>query len=186
MTRLLRTAALALVLLVPALVAAEEHGEGGGEGKLLLYRTINFLLLAGGLGYLIKKNAGPFFAARGEAIRSEIAAARKLGEESAARARAIEERLSSLDAQIADLRSAAKVEIAAEHARLEREAAETLRKVAAQSERDIAAAAKAARLELKSYAASLAIGLAQKKIAGRLTHQTQRALVNDFVKGLSA
>ncbi|MCL5745635.1 MAG: hypothetical protein M1541_17210, partial [Acidobacteria bacterium] len=56
---------------------AKEHGEqkGHGEeghGNLEILKWANFLLLAGGLGYLIGKNAGPFFATRSQQIRKDM------------------------------------------------------------------------------------------------------------------
>ena len=181
--RLLRRIGLLVALAAPAVFAAEEHGEGAAAREMI-FRVLNFAILAAGVGYLIKKNAGPYFAARGEAIRQEMAEARRLLQESAERAGAIEDRLAGLDRQIAELRAAARSEIAAEHARLEQQAEQAMKKIVAQLEQDVAAAAKAARLELRSYAASLAVGLAEKKIASRITPQIQRELVGGFVRSL--
>ncbi len=175
--------ALSLAGALPALRAAE--GEAG-ETRELLYRILNFAILAGGLGYLIKKHGGAFFAARGEAILRGISEAQKLHEESEARARAVEERLAGLGAQIEELRAKAKAEMAAEQARREREAEQAVRKVFTQAEQEMAALVKTARLELKAHAASLAIELAEKKIAGRITPQTQRSLVGSFIESLRA
>ena len=179
--RILRIATLPLALSMPVLLAAEE---GPANSREFLWRAINFAILAGGLGYLIKKNVGPYFAARGQAIQTEIEEARTLLERSEARARAIEERFAGLGRQIEELRSAAKSEIASAHARLERQAEEAVRKISLQAEQEIAAVAKAARLELKAHAAALAVGLAEKKIAGRITPQTERALIDGFVRSL--
>ena len=175
--KILRIAGL-LVLAAAPVWAAEE---GGHE---LLFRAINFVVLAGVLGFLIRKHAGPFFAARGEAITKEISEARKLVEQSDQRARSIDERLLRLDQEIAQLRAAGLAEIATEHARIERETERALRKVFTQAEQEMAAAVKTARLELKAYVASLAISLAEQKIAGRITPETQRHLVGEFVREL--
>jgi len=161
------------------LLAAE-----GGHDNVMLFRVVNFLLLAAGLGYLIKKNAGPFFAARSESITREIADARRQAAESEARARAVEERLSRLDQEIQTLRTTARREMAAEHARLEHQSEQAVRKVFAQAEQEMAALAKAARQELKAYAAELAVELAGKRLAGRITPETQRALTGSFVRNL--
>ncbi|HYM12843.1 MAG TPA: hypothetical protein VEU62_19045 [Bryobacterales bacterium] len=181
----LRRAGLWLALAARAMPAAEQPNEGE-QGRMLILRTINFLILAAGLGYLIKKYLGPYYKLRGEGIQREIAEAQEQFEESEARAHAIEERLSDLDRQIAQLKADAKAEIAAEHARLEREAEQAVKKVFALAEQEMGAMAKAARLELKSYAAALAVGLAETKIAGRITPQIERGLVGSFVRNLSA
>lgn len=181
----LRRAGLWLALAAQAMAGAEQPGEGE-QGRMLILRAINFLILAAGLGYLIKKHLGPYYKLRSEGIQQEIAEAQELFEESEERARAIEERLSNLDQQIAQLRADAKAEIAAEHARLEREAELAVKKVFALAEQEMSAMTKAARLELKSYAASLAVGLAETKIAGRITPEIERGLLGSFVRNLSA
>lgn len=180
----LRSLALLMALAAPALWAAEEQAEHAGPPHEMLWRVVNFAILAGLLGYFIGKNGGPYFAARRDGIQKEIADAKRQVTQATERARAIEERLAGLDRQVAELRSKAKAEMAAEHERLERQAEESLRKISAQVEQDIAASAKAARQELKSYAASLAIELAEKKIAGRITPPVQQELVSGFVRSL--
>jgi F-type H+-transporting ATPase subunit b len=171
-----------LILAVPAVAAAAE--EGGGHQ--MLFRVVNFLILAGGLAYLISKHAPAFFAARGEEIRRAIAEGRDWLKRSQERAAAVDQRVSRLSQEIAELSARAREEMAAEHARLERETEEKVGKVFVQAEQEIAAAAKAARLELKAHAASLAVGLAEQRIAGRLNAEIQRGLVEEFVRGLNA
>ena len=73
------------------LLAAE-----GGHDNLMLWRIVNFLILAGLLGWLIRKNAGPFFAERSESIIKDLADSRQKLAESKARAQAIDERLARL------------------------------------------------------------------------------------------
>lgn len=172
---------MTLLPLAVLLLAAEG---GGGHDNLMLWRIVNFLILGGLIGYLIRKNAGPFFAGRSESIARELAESRKLIEESEARARAIDGRLSRLGQEIEQLRAGARTEIAAEHARLEQETAHAVRKVSALAELEITSAGKAARQELKAYTAGLAVELAAQKIRDRITPDTQRALVGSFVRNL--
>ena len=40
--------------------------ESGAED---IWRVVNFVIMAGGVGYLVFKNAGPFFAARKKKTR---------------------------------------------------------------------------------------------------------------------
>lgn len=177
---------LLLALATPALWAAEEHDAGGGGSKTLIFQIVNFAMLAGLMGYLIKKNLGPYFASRSESIRSEIAEAQKLLNQSEERTASVIAKMLRLDQEVAELRSKAKAELAAEHARLEKETEQSMRRISAQAEQEIAATAKAARLELKAYAASLAVGLAAKKLEGRVDAQIQKGLVEEFVRGLKA
>jgi F0F1-type ATP synthase membrane subunit b/b' len=56
--------------------------------------------------------------------------------------------------------------------------------VRAHAEQEIAAAGKTARVELKQYAAELAIGLAAQKLRARMTPDTQEGLVRGFVRDI--
>ncbi len=185
--RFLPATVLLLLLAAPAVSAAEETAEGGaGESRTLIFQIVNFAILAGGLAWLAKKYGGPYFASRSESIRNGIAEAESRMVQAEERARSIERRLAGLHEEIGRLRAVAQNELAAERQRFEQETERAVRRVFAQAEQEIAAISKAARLELKAYAASLAIGLAEQRIASRITRQTQRELVEDFVRSLDS
>jgi F0F1-type ATP synthase membrane subunit b/b' len=133
---------------------------------------------------MIRKTAGPFFAERGAAILREIAQARTQVEQSEARAQAVEARLALLSREIDDWKAKAKAELAAEHARIERETEQAVRKIFALCEQEITAATKAARAELIAYTAHLAVELAERKIAARMTPDVQRSLLASFLRHL--
>ena len=70
-----------------------KHGEAHAEGEApmpneIWWKWANFALLAGGLGYLISKHAGPFFRSRTEEIQKGIQDAAKVRAEAEARAAA--------------------------------------------------------------------------------------------------
>jgi len=92
--------------------------------------------------------------------------------------------LAGLEAEIAALRADSQRESQAETQRLAGHTASEIAKIQAQSEREIAAAGKAARTELKRYAAELAVNLAEQKIRARMTPATEDGLVRGFVREL--
>ena len=166
---------------------AKEGGESKGHGEhggLQGWAWVNFLLLAGGLGYLIGKNAGPFFAARSKQIRMDIAEAEEQRQEAEARAAEVDRRLGNLQAEIEALRREAHEEQSAEEQRIAQRTAAEAAKIRQQAEQEIDAAGKAARLELKRYSAELAVTLAEQKVRGRLTAEGQDALVREFASDL--
>ena len=186
--RRLATAVLALGLLaaVPAVFAQEEHKKEAAEegGNLAIWKWANFVILAGAVGYLIGKNAGPFFDGRSRQIRKEIIEADEARQAAETRVAEVERRLANLEGEIASLREEAAKEAEAETHRLAQHSANEIAKVQAHSEQEIASAAKAARMELKRYASELAIGLAERKLRDRITPETQEALVQGFVHDL--
>jgi F-type H+-transporting ATPase subunit b len=180
---------LGLAVAVPVRYAraAEPAAEGGVQEEKEpspVWLWANFLLLAGGLGYLVAKNAPAFFAARSKQIVEDMNAARKLGEEAEARAADVDRRLANLESDIAALRGESRAQIAAETARLKEHSAAEIVKVQALAEREIEAAGKAARMELRRFTARLAVELAQRKIEAGMTADTQDGLVRGFVHDL--
>jgi F-type H+-transporting ATPase subunit b len=170
---------------------AEKADEAGNkahaeeeEGSMDIWKWANFLILAGGLGYLIQKNAGPFFAARSESIRKNLEESLAIRKDAEARAAAVEARLVNLEGDLAALRAEGERDTRAERERMEQQTAAEIAKIQAHSEQEIASAGKAARMDLKRYAAELAIQLAEKKVRDRMTPEAQDSLVQGFVSNL--
>lgn len=194
MTR--RIFCLLLVLLLPlglAMAAQEaeshgEHGEGGhgavDHGKVDLWKTINFAILAAILGWATVKFGGKYFRGRAEKIRQGIDDAKQVRAEAEARAAEIERRIANLDADVEELRRQAKGEMAAEEARLKAESERTIARLRANAEQSIASASKHARKELRVFASELALRLARQKIVERMDAGADATLIDSFVEGL--
>jgi F-type H+-transporting ATPase subunit b len=192
MRRLLLVAILflAAALPYPAAESASQKAEeatgvtehGFGE---LFWGSINFVILAAGLGYLIKKNAGPYFAQRAIQIRKGLLEAEAVRQESDAKVAEVERRLANLKSEIEEMKSRAQEEAAADAERIRREASAEVAKIQARLTEEIAAAAKSARLELRRHSAELALSLAERKIAARMSPEIEDRLVRGFVAGLA-
>jgi F-type H+-transporting ATPase subunit b len=159
----------------------ESSGEAARGPHMIFWEWANFLLLAGGLGYVIKKNAGPYFAKRSLEIRKGMADAEAARAASDAKVAEVDGRLAHLQTEIEALRRSAQQEAEADAQRVRREAAADMAKIQSHVAEEIAAAAKSATLELRRYSADLALGLAEQKIAARLSPETQDRLVRSFV-----
>lgn len=184
----MRRLVILLALAAAATLSAQhEGGHGGGAPPSLTgWKWANFALLVGGLGYLLAKKAPAFFQGRTADIQNGIAEAARLKAAAEARAAEIERKVAQLGAEIANLKAEARQEMEAENQRLREETMRQLAKIQARSEQEIASAAKAARLELKSYSANLALALAVDQLRGRVTGEVGRALVAGFVKDLES
>ena len=91
--------------------AGEHESSGEGEhGGMEIWKWANFAILAGGLGYLVGKNAGPFFAGRTQQIRKEMIEAGELRKQAEMRAAEVDHRLANLENEIAAMRAEAKQE----------------------------------------------------------------------------
>ncbi|MBV9746216.1 MAG: hypothetical protein JO099_20845 [Acidobacteriia bacterium] len=161
---------------------AEKQGESGGQE---IWLTANFVILALGLGFLIAKNAGPFFAARAQKIQQEIAQGEAARQDAERRSAEVDRRLANLDAEIASLRAESQTDIETERERMRQRIASERARITASAQQEIEAAGKTARAELKRYSAELAIGLAERKIRSRINPETQDALIGSFVEMLN-
>ena len=150
--------------------AAEAHGEAGKHEQadpMILWKWINFGLLAIGLGYLASQHLPAFFAGRTEEIQKGIAEARKLKSESDIKAAAMEQRMAKLGAEIESLRTHSTTEMASEGDRIRKETAISLAKLQAGAESELESITKAAKQELKNYSVQLAVGMAGDRIRAK-------------------
>jgi F-type H+-transporting ATPase subunit b len=186
-----RIVALVLLLFVKFPASAQKRESEGQKvaestgvtehGPEVLWGWVNFVLLAGGLGYLIKKHGGPYFAQRSLEIRKGMVEAEAARAASDVKVAEVDRRLASLQADIEALRVSAKQEAEADAQRVRRAAAAEMAKIQSHAAEEIASAGKSATLELRRYSADLALGLAEQKIAARMSPETQDRLVRGFV-----
>jgi F-type H+-transporting ATPase subunit b len=153
------------------------------EAVYWIFLIINFLILAAGLAWVVKKALPNGFAPRTAEIQKGIEDARKASAEASARLGEIEGRLAKLDAEIAEVRTAAEADFSVEEESIKAAAEQDAKSVIAAAEQEIAAAARTAQRELKSFVAGLAVDLAEKKI--KVDDATDQALVRGFTTQLA-
>lgn len=163
----------------------ETAGEKKVENASPLWAWANFVILVGFLGYLSAKHGGPWFVSRSIAIRRGIAEAEEIRSKAEAHSAEVDRKLAGLKSEIEFLRSAAHREQAAEAERIRKQTAADLDRLQEHATGEIAAAGKAARLELKRYSAQLAIDLAEQKIRRQMTPEMQNGLVESFTRDLN-
>src|SRR3984893_14994429 len=102
---------------LPALAAEAEENQGASTAGLI-FRWLNFILVFGGIGYLIAKHGGAFFPANAKAIAASITEATAAKAEADRELREVETKIARFDQEVADLREAARRDSAAEAERL--------------------------------------------------------------------
>jgi F-type H+-transporting ATPase subunit b len=184
MKKLALAALFGACLLLQAQSSPSKETEAKGEAAepSPIWAWANFAILAAALGYLVVKKGGPWFAARSVAIRKGIAEAEEIRADAEARSAEVDRRLAGLEAEIEGLRGHARKEQAAEAERIREQTATDLARIQEHAAREIDAAGKTARIELKRYAAQLAVDLAEQKIRRQMTPAIQSALVDNFVR----
>lgn len=180
-----RLVLLSFALLALPALAADAHGGDHGD-PFLIKKIFNFAILAAGIVYLFVKVVNPGLRGQQREIAEDLNKAQRQAEDAAGRARAIEARVSSFEAEVAAIREKIGAEFRAEAARVEQETASQLAKIDQNAQQEIASALKAARQELKAESAALAMELARRQIQARMDDEAQTRLVHRFSGRLAA
>jgi len=158
--------------------AKEENSKSSRE---LLYSAINFAILVGGLAYLLRKPLADFFSSRSASIRKALDEGRKALEASQTELKAVEEKLRGLEAEIAAFKESAMREMEAERQRLQQTMAEEAARILESARAQTNVAVRAAKLDLKKYAAQKSVSRAEELIRARLDDAGRKRLVTQFV-----
>ncbi|HTD23753.1 MAG TPA: ATP synthase F0 subunit B [Terriglobales bacterium] len=143
---------------------------------------INFAIVAGLVGFGLKKALPKMFRERTAAIQKGMEEARRASEDANRRLREIEDKLGRLNSEIVQLEATASAQADEEAGRLKAAAEEERQRIIQTAEQEIAAAVNAARRDLKAYSAELAVSLAEKRI--KVDAATDQELVRDFADQL--
>ncbi len=146
------------------------------------FEVFNFVVLAGALGFAALKILPKTFRDRESALQKELTDARTATEESRVRLNSVEERLSKLDDQIAEMKAQSEKDAAAEEQRFRAAAEEEKAKILAAADQEIASATQQGQRQLQQYAASLAVEQAARRLV--ITAETDRLLVQNFAQRL--
>jgi F-type H+-transporting ATPase subunit b len=174
----------ALLVFAAGARAAEEGGANSAAGATEIFKWINFAIVAVALIWVFSKVLPPMFRGNADKISSAITKAQAMKAEADRKLHDAEQRLAHLEEEIRGLREQAQRDAAAEAERIRALAKSDAEKVAISAKAEIAAAERAARIELKTLAAKLAVDGAEALLAKQLTQQTQDALIAGFVKSL--
>ncbi len=171
-----------LELIPPGRDAQAEEGRKGKHEDL--FKVINFVLLVGGLGYLLRKPLASFFLDRSASIRKSLEEGRKALEESQTKLQAVEEKLARLEEELRAFKASALREMDAEHERLRQASAEEAKIILEAARTQIEFAARVGLQELKSFATREAVKLAEDLIRQRLDVAGRSRLVQQFISQL--
>lgn len=172
-----------LLTLSSPVLAAEEGGDIAFSPIGWTFRALNFLILALGLGWLMRK-APQFFRGRAARIVSAIEESRQIKDESDRLLRDSGRRLAGLDGEVSELRVIARQDAAAEAERIRAAAREEEAKVGHAAQAEILAAERAARMEMKALVAQLAVARAESLLRDQVTPERQAALMRAFVQNV--
>lgn len=163
--------------------ADAEHAEGEEHGMFsgLLWPTINFAILAGGLWWFFKDPVAGYLRDRHTSIRKDLVDAASVKSTAAAQLAEIDRKLQALPGEIDALKKRGAEEIAAEEQRIAAQAALERDRLLEQTRREIDVQLRLAKRELVEHAANLSVQLAGDRLQQQMTADDQQRLVERYV-----
>lgn len=176
---------LVLFFIIPFLfniaVAEENHSSGYTE---FLGKTINFLILFGGLAYILFKPIRNFLHGRAVKIDRSLKEMQKLRLEEEQKLEEVKNRLIRLEEEITKIKKEGEIEGHREKDRIIKDAQREAERVRHFAKQDIEMLTLAGIQELKEYTAELATELAQQRIKKKMTDEAQFLIIDKSIEKL--
>ena len=163
--------------------ASEEEHHSVWAG--LLWPTVNFAILFGGLWYFFKEPLANYLRDRHAAIRKDLVEAASVKAAAAAQLDELDRKLKALPGEIEALRTRGAEEIAAEEARIAALAVAERERLLEQTRREIDLQLRLAKRELVEHAADLSVQLASDRIQQQITPADQDRIVDRYLNNVS-
>ncbi len=151
------------------------------DTAIYLLLGLNFAIIFFAIAIPLTKTMPKVLRKRSQNLSHELTNARKATADAQARLSAVEAQLAGLGEEIRKLTAQVEQETLEDEKRIKASIGEESARIVAAAEQEIGAAATQAKRALRSFAADLAIGHAEKQIT--LTPETDRALIAEFVAG---
>lgn len=177
-------AAIVLLALFAAGASAAEEGHGASSSDLPA-KAVNFLILFGGLGYLLYKPVRALLAKMSEDVRRSLDDAAAARTEAEGTRLAAKGRLDGVGAEIERIKAEAASRSRLEKERIARAAGEEGARLRELAAREIDLQARAALRELRTFAAEAATSIARERIRASLGPEQQAGLVDKSIERLS-
>ena len=169
---------------LPALAAEGAEPDPAESTTGLIFRWLNFLIVFGGIGYLIAKQGGAFFRGNAKEIAASIVEATATKAEADRELRVVETKIARLDQDVAEMREEARRNWAAEAERLYASGLAEIEKVNLAARAELAASERAAQQQVREIAASLAVERAAALVSSKMNAEIRARMFQSFLSEL--
>lgn len=167
-----------ILLLTSTAFAAEGGHEGGSD---LIWRVINFAVLAGIIYFLLAKKLKNFLQERRESIKKAIEEAKTAKEEAEKKYREYDAKVQLLDKKVLEIANELKAEGIAEKDRLVADAQRAAEKIKEQARITIEQEIKKAKENIKAELAGIAVIMAEEILRKEIKPDDQERLIKEYL-----
>ena len=175
---------LALLLLRTAAVASGGAEAGGHEGLNwvnFFWRSVNFVVLAGALYWLLAKKTRDFFTGRQEKIRTSLREAKAAREAAERKFKEYAQKLDKATGEIEQITAMIRAQGLAEKERMIAEAGRAAEKMKADTRTRMEQEFKEASQQLRSETVELSVQMAEELLRRHVRLQDHEAMVEDYL-----
>ena len=174
------------VILVSALIlySGEETVRWWNYPGFEAWKFFNLAVFVGVLVYILRRRLREALRGRRENIRRELIRAQQERDAAVEKLKEVEERLNRLDAEVEKVQQEAKREAAEERERIAWAAESESARLSEQAQREIESAGKAARQELRRFAAEQSVRRAEEMIRRELGSDDDARLISRGIEEL--
>jgi len=153
------------------------------DTAVAIFLALNFAIIFFAVAIPLKRTMPNILRKRSQTLSQDLTSARKATADAQSRLSAVEAQLAGLDEEIKKLTAQVEQESVEDEKRIKASLGEESARIVAAAEQELNAAVSQAKRGLRSFAADLAIGQAEKQIT--LSAETDRALIAEFVAGVA-
>ncbi len=166
---------------LPALAAEGAEPDPADSTAGLIFRWLNFLIVFGGIAYLIAKHGGAFFRGNAKEIAASIVEATALKAEADRELHEVEVKIARLDQDVSEMREEARRDWAAESERLRASGLAEIDKINQAARGELAASERAAEQQVREIAASLAVERAAALVSSMMNTEIRARMFHTFL-----
>ncbi len=169
---------------LPVIAAEGAEADPAESTTGLIFRWLNFLIVFGGIAYLIAKHGGAFFRGNAKQIAASIVEATAVKAEADRELREVETKIARFDQDAAEMREEARRNWAAESERLHASGLAEIEKIAHAAREELAASERAAQQQVREIAASLAVERAAALVSSMMNAEIRARMFQSFLSEL--
>ena len=175
--------AISVLLALGSVWASSEagHDDHGGKGKDLLLRSMNFVVLAGILIFLLRKPIAQGLKSRRQGIKDELDNLEGQKQEAEKQLAEYKKKLGLLDQEVEKIVAEYMREGEAVKAKIIEEAQVAAEKLQEQAKKNIEHEFHKAKQQLKAEMAGEAVAMAEKLIKKHIKHKDQKRLIDEYL-----
>jgi F0F1-type ATP synthase membrane subunit b/b' len=168
-------------MMLPVLAAEGAEPDPADSPTGLIFRWLNFLIVFGGIAYLIAKHGGAFFRGNAKEIAASIHEATAAKAEADRELREVETKIARFDHDVSEMREEARGNWAAESGRLQASGVTEIEKINQAARAELAASERAAQQQLREIAATMAVQDAAALVASRMNAEIRARMFQSFL-----